>query len=123
MKMTEKQIQRLVNEEVRRYKAANKRNARLDGIIKECVSKAIKRKMNEDLEWDDNGYPTNLPDDVCEWASKMQGLGVELSRLVGKYRMDGQWDELYNQLRDLHDSVDAVCADINTYGMASHYSL
>ena len=91
----------------------------LHKIVKESVKKVIK----EDLEWDKNGYPTNMPDDVSEWAYKLQNLCSELVQLKGKYKLEGEWDELLSQLEEVFNTLDGICADLNTYGMASHWSL
>lgn len=95
-------------------------------LIKEAVKNILSEKKNlkEDLEWDDNGYPINMPDDVCEWARKVQNLGYQLSLLKGKYRMTGgEYEELYNYLDSIDSAFNGVCADLNTFGMASHWSL
>lgn len=99
----------------------------LRGMISEAVNSAMahrNKKMNirEDLEWDDNGYPTNLPEDVSEWAGKLQNLCSELVRLKGKYRLEGNWDTLLEQLDEIFDTLNGICADANTYGMSSHWS-
>lgn len=91
----------------------------LHRIVKESVKKIIK----EDLEWDKNGYPTNMPDDVSEWAYKLQNLCSELVQLKGKYKLEGEWNELLSQLEEVFNTLDGICADLNTYGMASHWSL
>ena len=84
--------------------------------------KAMK-KVNEGIEYDDNGYPTNIPEDVSEWANKLQNLCAELVQLKGKYRLQGQWDELLEQLEEAFNTLDALCADINSNGWAKHWSL
>jgi len=91
----------------------------LHRIVKQSVSKILK----EDIEWDKNGYPTNMPDDVSEWAHKLQNLCAELVQLKGKYRLEGEWDELLSQLEEVFNTLDGICADLNTYGMANHWSL
>ncbi len=91
----------------------------LHRIVKESVKKVIK----EDLEWDENGYPTNMPDDVSEWAYKLQNLCAELVQLKGKYRLEGEWDELLSELEEVFDTLNGICGDLNTYGMAGHWSL
>ena len=75
------------------------------------------------IEYDGNGYPTNIPEDVSEWANKLQNLCSELVQLKGKYRLQGQWDELLEQLEEAFNTLDAPCADINSNGLAKHWSL
>lgn len=94
-----------------------------DNELNNIIKESVKRIIREDLEWDNNGYPTNMPEDVAEWAHKMQNLCAELVQLQGKYKLEGKWDELLNQLEDVFNTLDGICADLNTYGMASHWSL
>lgn len=87
------------------------------------IENSVRRILKEDLEYDENGYPTNMPDDVSEWAHKLQNLCSELVQLKGKYRFDEQWDELFKQLEEVFNTLDGICGDLNSYGMASHWSL
>ena len=94
-----------------------------EGDLHRIIENSVRRVLKEDLEYDENGYPTNMPDDVSEWAHKLQNLCSELVQLKGKYRFDGQWDELLKQLEEVFNTLDGICADLNSYGMASHWSL
>ena len=75
------------------------------GDVCHCWDEAMK-KANEDIEYDDNGYPTNIPEDVSEWANKLQNLCAELV-----------------QLEETFNTLDALCADINSNGWSKHWSL
>lgn len=48
---------------------------------------------------------------------------TELVQLKGKYRLQGQWDELLEQLEETFNTLDALCADINSNGWSKHWSL
>ena len=84
-----------------------------------------KEDLNEnesfDLEYDDNGYITNLPEDIEEWGRKCQQLGYELSLLKGKYRFIN--DELYDMLDTIDQQLNGANADLNTFSIAKHWSL
>ena len=94
-----------------------------EGDLHRIIERSVNKILKEDLEYDENGYPTNMPDDVSEWAHKLQNLCAELVQLKGKYRLDGQWDELLSQLEGVFNTLDGICGDLNTYGMANHWSL
>ena len=102
--MNKKQIVRLTESDIHR-------------IVKESVNKILREGW--ELDYDDNGYITNLPDDVAEWGAKCQQLGSELSTLCGKYRYENE--ELYQMLRSLALQLNAVNGDLNAYSIASHW--
>ena len=102
----------------------NKKVVRLtESQLRNMIQESVKRVLREDLEWDDDGYPINLPDDIAEWASKVQNLCAELVQLKGKYRLEGNWDTLLKQLNNIDNTLNSACADLNTYGMSKHWSL
>lgn len=102
----------------------NKKVVRLtESQLRNMIQESVKRVLREDLEWDDDGYPINLPDDITEWASKVQNLCAELVQLKGKYRLEGNWDTLLKQLNNIDNTLNSACADLNTYGMSKHWSL
>lgn len=90
---------------------------RLRSIVKESVKRALRE--SQELEFDDDGFPKNIPEDVVEWGVKCQHLGLELSILCGKYRFEN--NDLYEMLRTLDDELNAVNGDLNTFGIAPHY--
>lgn len=63
--------------------------------------------------------PQELPEDICEWGRKVQELGLELSRLCGKYKED---EDTYRILSEIENEFNAVCGDLNTYDIAPHWS-
>lgn len=83
----------------------------LRNIVKESVKTILKEYENNLPEY---------PDDVYKWAEKVQALGLELSRLCGKYRFNNE--ELYQTLSEIESEYNAVCGDLNTYGIAPHWS-
>lgn len=93
--------------------------SQLRRIVKESVRKALKE--SSELEYDSDGYITNLPDDVAEWGAKCQQLGGELSALCGKYRFKNE--ELYQMLSTLASELNAVNGDLNTFSIAPHWAL
>lgn len=82
--------------------------------LRNLVREAIENVTNN-IE-DEEDYPA----DVIEWAKKVQTLGLELSRLCGKYRFSNE--ELYQTLDSIQTEYNAVCGDLNTYGISSHWS-
>ena len=97
----------------------------LKKMIAESVKNILSEDLNEnesfDLEYDDNGYITNLPEDIEEWGRKCQQLGYELSLLKGKYRFIN--DELYDMLDTIDQQLNGANADLNTFSIAKHWSL
>ena len=63
--------------------------------------------------------PQEFPEDICEWGRKVQELGLELSRLCGKYKED---EDTYRILSEMENEFNAVCGDLNTYDIAPHWS-
>ena len=94
-----------------------------EGDLHRIINKSVKKALKEDLEYDDNGYPSNLPSDVEDWAKDLQNMCARLYQLKGKYRMMGEWNELVDNLDSIYQTLDGLCADLNTYGMSSHWSL
>lgn len=91
--------------------------SQLRQIVKESVRKALRES---ELEYNSDGYITNIPDDVAEWGAKCQQLGEELSALCGKYRFENE--ELYQMLSTLDSELNAVNGDLNTFSIAPHWS-
>ena len=53
-----------------------------ENTLKQIIKESVKKALNE-MEY---GYDVpDIPDDVREWGEKAQRLGLELSRLCGKY--------------------------------------
>lgn len=114
-----------------KYKSATISESQLQSLI----YNSIKRKLNEQFTtngfFDDlnnmvdnpNDYfqkeGTQFPDDVCDWGRKVQQLGLELSRLCGQYRFNNE--EVYNVLQKIEEEYNAVCGDLNTYGISNHW--
>ena len=89
-----------------------------ENTLRQIVAESMKKMLKE--------YATNepvsdyeIPVDVCDWGKKVQELGLELSRLCGKYRYENE--ELYAILKDIEHEYNAVCGDLNTYDIAPHW--
>ena len=81
-------------------------------LVENSVKKILKENFNTDE------YTQEYPEEIYEWGRKVQQLGLELSRICGQYR-DNQ--ELYETLKEIESEYNAVCGDLNTYGIASHW--
>ena len=78
----------------------------------------LKSLLNETFSMKDV-EPQEFPEDICEWGRKVQELGLELSRLCGKYKED---EDTYRILSEMENEFNAVCGDLNTYDIAPHWS-
>ena len=103
--------------------------------LNEVVAKSVKKHLKEHFNTDEffgdlnnmvdnpreyfQSEETQYPDDVCEWGRKAQQLGLELSRLCGQYRFENE--EVYETLKKIEEEYNAVCGDLNTYGISSHW--
>lgn len=99
-------------------------------LVENSVKKILKENFNTDDFFNDlnnmvdnpqdyaDDYSQEYPEEVYEWGRKVQQLGLELSRICGQYR-DNQ--ELYETLKEIENEYNAVCGDLNTYGIASHW--
>jgi len=92
--------------------------------LAKLVENSVKKILKENFNMVDNPqdyadeYSQEYPEEVYEWGRKVQQLGLELSRICGQYR-DNQ--ELYETLKEIESEYNAVCGDLNTYGIASHW--
>lgn len=107
--------------------------SQLQSIVTKSVKKILKEGFNSQDFFDDlnnmvdnpdeyfndnDDYQTQYPDDVYEWGRKVQNLGLELSRLCGKYRDN---DEIYDNLKKIESEYNSVCGDLNTFDIANHW--
>lgn len=87
--------------------------------LRELVTESVKSVLREFDEYGDNEY-YEFPEEVYEWGRKVQELGLELSRIIGQYRGELDWDVM-DVLLDIQSEYNAICGDLNTYSIASHY--
>lgn len=114
IKINENQLKSIINESVRR-------------ILKEYNNDYsdffddLNNMIDNPMEYfkDNDDYKTQYPEDVYDWGEKVQQLGLELSRLCGKYRFDN--GEVYDNLKKIESEYNSVCGDLNTFGIASHW--
>ena len=102
----------------------------LTKLVENSVKKILKENFNTDDFFNDlnnmvdnpqdyaEEYAPQYPDEIYEWGKKVQELGLELSRFCGQYREN---KELYETLKSIESEYNAVCGDLNTYGIASHW--
>lgn len=103
----------------------------LQKLVTNSVKRMLKEGFNTNDFFDDlnnmvdnpNDYfqdeETQYPEDVYEWGRKAQELGLELSRLCGKYRFENE--EVYDNLKKIESEYNSVCGDISTFGIANHW--
>ena len=113
IKINENQLKNIINESVRRILKENFNSNEFFDDLNNMIDNPMEYFKDNDA------YKTQYPEDVYDWGEKVQQLGLELSRLCGKYRFDN--GEVYDNLKKIESEYNSVCGDLNTFGIASHW--